>query len=298
MTRAFPFRRPPGDVVTTGPWSRPAADGREPLPEALADWDYGTTLILHRAVTVDGARARTLAGLAENAAVDLSVQWHASSSALRGRAWRCAVPAVDAFQAAIAFDLPGADLGGSLELTTSLVLRTPAAGSSAAAPRRPGSVLWSDRHRVLLQGDNTLFPIATADFHDLPYPTGAGWYLHMDEDLEGAALGSILLLVNERHEVVMRALAAAATPSEADRRVLSVLRTDVLRVLVERALTDEDFTDDIDHPAGSLGSLLTHVLRNTFPAMFTLEALRRERRTSPALFSSRIQETTELLAGP
>ena len=158
----------------------------------------------------------------------------------------------------------------------------------------PGSVLWSDRQRVLLEGDNALFPIATADFHDLPYPTGAGWYLHVDEDLEGAALGSILLLVNERHEVVLRAVEAAGSPTEADRRVLSTLRTDVLRSLVERALTDEDLTEETDYPVGSLGALLTTVVRNAFPA-FSLEALRRERQTSPALFSSRLQETSRLL---
>ncbi|TFV63704.1 hypothetical protein E4P40_27240, partial [Blastococcus sp. CT_GayMR20] len=229
MTRVFPFLRPPGDVVTLGPWSRLTPDGGEPLPDTLLDWDYDTVLSLLRPMTVDGLRARRLTGLAEEAELDLSVQWFATSSALRGRAWRSPLPAVDGFEAAVAFDLPGDDLGGTLELVTSITLRTPGREASAAAPSRPGSVLWSDRHQVLLQGDNTLFPIAPADFHDLPYPTGAGWYLHIDEDLEAAALGSILLLVNERHEVVMRALEAAAFPAEADRRVLSTLRTDVLR---------------------------------------------------------------------
>lgn len=297
MTRAFPFLRPPSDVVTIGPWSRLTPDGSEPLPSTLLDWDYGTTLSLLRLVTVDGLRARRLSGLADEAALDLSVQWFATSSALRGRAWRSALPAVDGFEAAVDFELPGGDLGGTLELVTSITLRRSAPDSSAAAPRRPGSVLWSDLHRVLLQGDNTLFPIALADFHDLPYPTGAAWYLHIDEDLESAALGAILLLVNERHEVVVRALEAASSPTEADRRVLSTLRTDVLRVLVERALTHEDLTDDVDYPGGSLGALLTHVVQNAFPA-FSLEALRRERATAPALFGSRIQDTSDLLVGP
>ncbi|WP_209305357.1 hypothetical protein, partial [Blastococcus sp. CT_GayMR20] len=109
--------------------------------------------------------------------------------------------------------------------------------------------------------------------------------------------GSILLLVNERHEVVMRALEAAAFPAEADRRVLSTLRTDVLRALVEQALVHEDLSDDVDYPAGSLGALLLNVVRNAFPA-FSLDALRRERQTTPALFSSRLQATSNLLAEP
>lgn len=297
MSRAFPFLRPPADTVNVGPWSRLTADGGDPLPETLMDWDYDTTLSLFRPLTIDGARARRAGGLADGSELDLTVQWFASSSALRGRAWRCSVPDVDGFEAAVAFDLPGGDLGGTLELVTSVTLRAAAAGSSAAAAARPGSVLWSDRFRVLLQGDNTLFPIAPADFHDLPYPTGAGWYLHIDEDLEAAALGSLLLLVNERHDVVMQALDTAASPTEADRRVLSTLRSDVLRVMVEHALTHEDLSDEVDYPPGSLGALLLHVVRNAFPS-FSLEAMRRERRTAPALFSSRIQAASNLLVGP
>ncbi|MGY1805030.1 hypothetical protein ACI78T_17245 [Blastococcus sp. SYSU D00922] len=297
MTRAFPFLRPPADVVTRGPWSRLSADGGEPLPDTLLDWDYDTTLSLLRPMTVDGLRARRLSGLADDAELDVSVQWLATSSALRGRAWRSALPAVDAFEPNVAFQLPGGELGGTLELVTSITLRRSSPGSSPAAATRPGSVLWSDEYRVLLQGDNTLFPIAPADFHDLPYPTNAGWYLHIDEDLEAAALGSLLLLVNERHDVVMHALDAAASPTEGDRRVLSTLRSDVLRVLVEQALTHEDLSDDVEYPAGSLGALLTNVVRNAFPA-FSLEALRRERQTAPALFSSRIQAASSLLVGP
>jgi len=295
MSRAFPFLRPPHDVVITGPWSRPAVDGVEPLPPALPDWDYGTVLALRRAVSVDGLRARRLTGLAHDAELDLSVQWYATTSALRGRAWRAPVPCTDGTDITIEFDLLGTDLGGTLELVTTLTLRSTTPDASPAAPTRPGSILWSDRHQVVLQGDNALFPIARADFHDLPYPTGAGWYLHIDHALDAAALGSILLLVNTHHDIVMQALEAAAAPTEADRRVLSTLRTDVLRVLVEYALTHEDFTDDVEYPPGTLGALLTHVLRNAYPPVFTLDALRRERRTSPALFSSRIQDITDLL---
>ena len=296
MNRTFPFLRPPSDVVTGGPWSRQGIDGvTEPLPSTLPDWDYSTVLVLRRTVVVDGLRARRLTGLAHDAELDLSVQWYASTSALRARAWRAPVPCIDASEVTIEFDLPGADLGGALELITSLTLRSTGPARSPAAPARPGSVVWSDRHQIVLQGDNALFPIAPADFHDLPYPTGSGWYLHIDDDLDAAALGSILLLVNTRHDVVMLALEAAAAPTEADRRVLSTLRTDVLRVLVEHALAHEDFAEDGEYRAGTLGALLVHVLRNAYPPMFTLDALRRERRTSPALFGARIQDISGLL---
>ncbi|GJF03420.1 hypothetical protein [Pseudonocardia sp. D17] len=297
MSRAFPFIRPPGDVVVAGPWSRAAADGTEELPRELPEWDYDTVLSVRRPVQVDGLRARQLSGLAEDAELDLTVRWASSSSALRGRAWRAPVPARDGTELDVEFELDGDELGGVLELDTVLTLRRATPGASPAAARRPGSVLWNDRFSILLQGDAVLFPLAIADFHDLPYPTKAGWYLEVGEDLEAAALGSILLLANERREVVVNALAAAGSPTDADRRVLSALRTDVQRALIERALTHEDFADDVEYPTGSLGALLAAVLRTTFPA-FGLEALRRERLSEPALFSSRIQDATDLLAAP
>lgn len=297
MSRAFPFLRPPFDVVTGGPWSRAIADGTEELPAELPDWDYGTTLSLSRPLQVDGLRARRLSGLPDDAEIDLMVRWSASSSALRGRAWRAPVPSRDGVELTIELELGGEELGGVLELGTILALRRAGGHLSPAAPKRPGSALWSDRHRVLLQGEAVLFPLAVADFHDLPYPAKAGWYLEIGEDLEAAALGSILLLANERREVVVNALAAAGSPTEADRRVLSTLRTDVLRTLVERSLANEDFTDEMDYPTGSLGALFAAVLRTTFPA-FGVEALRRERLLEPALFAARVQDATDLLAAP
>src|SRR3954447_16419992 len=109
MSRAFPFLRPPDDVVTPGPWSRLTPDGAEPLPANLQDWDYSTTLSLYRPLSVDGLRLRRLSGLTAEADVDLSVQWFATSSALRGRAWQMPLPAEDSIDLSIDFLLPGDD---------------------------------------------------------------------------------------------------------------------------------------------------------------------------------------------
>lgn len=295
MSRAFPYIRPPADVVVAGPWSRATGSGSGELPNELPDWDYDTVLSLRRPVRVDGLRARLLSGLTEDAEIDLCVRWSSSSSMLRGRAWRTPVPARDGVELTIEFDLEPDELGGNLELATVLTLRRSAPSTSRAVAHRPGSILWSDAYSVLLQGDAALFPLAIADFDHLPYPTNAGWYLEVGDDLEAAAIGSILLLVNERRKVVVDAVAAAGSPTDADRRVLSALRTDVQRTLIERALTSEDFRDDVDYPTGSLGALLRAVLRTTFPDL-SLEALRRERLLEPALFNSRIQHATGFMA--
>lgn len=295
MSRAFPYLQPPADVVTAGAWSRAVSDGTDELPPEMPDWDYDTVLELRRSVRIDGLRARTACGLGVDAELDLAVVWTASSSALRGRVWRVSVPDRDAFEVDVGFKLPGAELGGRLDLETCLTLRSSSGDTSVAAPTRPGSVLWRDRYSVILQGDAVLFPLAVHDFHDLAYPTGAAWHLELGHDLEAAALGSILLLANSRREAVTQALAAAGNPTDADRRVLSTIRSEVLRALVERAVVDEGFDTDVDYPVGSVGALLAAVLRITFPDT-DLEDLRRQRAYEPILFTTRIQAATELLA--
>lgn len=297
MSSAFPYLQPPPDVVTAGTWSRTVVDGADELPSEMPEWDYDTVLELRRPVRIDGLRARRASGLGVDAELDLAVVWTATSSALRGRAWRVSVPNRDDFEVDIAFRLPGAELGGRLDLETCLTLRASSPDASVAAPSRPGSVLWRDRFSVILQGDAVLFPLAVHDFHDLAYPTGAAWHLELGHDLDAAALGSILLLANSRREAVTQALAAAGNPTDADRRVLSTIRSEVLRALVERAVVDEEFDTDVDYPVGSVGALLAAVLRATFPDT-ELQDLRRQRTYEPILFTTRIQAATELLAVP
>jgi hypothetical protein len=295
VSRAYPYRRPPGDVVTIGPWLRLVGDSLDELPPDLPEWDYGTVLHLRRPMRVDGLRAREACGLSPDSSVILTVVWAAASSSLRGQAWQGPVPAVDGAELEIDFELPGGELGGRLDLETSLILRTAGAGSSATAPNRPGSVLWREVQSVMLQGDAVLFPLAIVDFEQVRYPTGAAWHLELSEDLDSQALGSILLLANKRRPVVTTALENAAAPSEADRLVLSTVQTEVIRSLVERAIVDEEFDPANDYAAGTVGALLASVLRATFPDR-DLEALRRERKHEPILFTTRLQNATGLLA--
>lgn len=295
MSRAYPYRRPPADVVTTGPWLSVAPDSVTELPADLPTWDYDTVLHLRRPMRLDGLRARQACGLAADSELTLTVVWSAANSSLRGRAWQVVIPARDALDVEIDFDLPGDELGGRLDLETTLALRSAGRSGSPAAPSRPGSVLWRNVQSVMLQGDAVLFPLSIVDFEHLFYPIGAAWHLELGHDLESQALGSMLLLANKRNPVVTGALEAAANPSDADRRVLSAIQSDVVRTLVERALVDENFDPDFDYPIGSVGALLISVLERTFQGR-NLESLRRERSQEPSLFTTRIQDATHLLA--
>lgn len=298
MSRAYPYRRPPVDVVETGPWLMKVGRTEEELSAELTTWDYDTILRLRRPLRVHGARVRRSCGLPPDVELRLSVVWASSSSGLRGRLWQAPVPMEDDAAMEITGELPGGELGGRLDLQTTITLASVGAGGShSTAPRRSGSILWRDISTTVLQGDAVLFPLAVVDFEPLPYPTGAAWHLELGSDLESQALGSILLLVNQRRTTVTAALESAADPDDTDRAVLSVIRTDIVRSLVEQALVDEEFDPDEPYPTGSVGALLSAVVRHAFPGR-PIDALRRERARSPMLFTTRVQNATELLAGP
>lgn len=295
MSRAHPYRRPSGDVLRATPWALTTREGTTVLPENLPTWDYDTVLSLHRSISIDGARARRESGLGGDSVLALSVRWRSVDSQMRGRAWQRIVPDRDGVDLQAEFELGGSELGGVLELVLTLTLVHPGSDPSAVAPRRPASLLWEDSYSVQLQGGATHFPVAVADFEELPYPSDSSWFLQIGEDLDAAALGSLLLVVNERRRLVMEVLAGTHEPDTAT-AVLSVLRAEVLRGLVEHALTDQDFDDEVDHPRGSVGALLTAVLHDRFPVT-GLEDLRREREQDPGLFSARVQAAAGLF-GP
>lgn len=293
MSAVFPYRRPSDDVVRTTPWTLAGEDTE--LADVLPDWDYDTVLSLRRRLVIDGARARKECGLEEDADLAVSIRWTASGSLLRGRAWQTAVPPTDGAELIVAFDLPGTDLGGTLTLELVLVLVDAGGAISSIAPWRPGSVLWSERRDVRLRGDAAQFPVAVADFELLPYPAEAPWMLEISGGQENAALGSLLLLVNDRRRNLVDVVTGrASTEPGRTAAVLSMLRADVLRGLVERAVVDDDFDTSTEYATGSTGAVLQAVLRQLFHDT-DLETLRREHAQDPAHFTARIQAAAGLL---
>lgn len=62
--RAYPYRRPHPDAVSTSGWTLREDDGAAiPLPSALIDWDYQTNLGLECSIDVDLDEVRETSGL-------------------------------------------------------------------------------------------------------------------------------------------------------------------------------------------------------------------------------------------
>ncbi|MFE6945217.1 hypothetical protein [Streptomyces chartreusis] len=279
--------------MTAEPWQLVLEDGELPLPEALPDWDYKMDLHMRRTVQLDLGRARMQSGLPANAALMLSAVWTATGSNLSGPAQ--SVLLGEAVTSTVEFDfrLRGTDLGGLLLLDTALVLAKRRSDARPSSPRRAGSVLWSDREALRLQGDAPQFPMAVIDFARTSFPDDAAWHLQISGSLESATMGALLLLVNERNAVTSAAFQNAGKPRPVDRIVLSAVYADAARVMVEHALAHEEFVEDADYPDGSLGATLVSLFDQLFPGQLVTD-IRLRQRQSPALFSSDLQAAVKI----
>ncbi|WP_280221341.1 hypothetical protein [Nocardia neocaledoniensis] len=293
--RVLPYKKPSSSVVRASEWLL-SIDGEEiPLPEHLPHWDYQTNLPLRRVVRVDVDRALAESTLAPGTELALAAVWTSTGSKLRGVVSRVVVPAHGEVE--LRADLVGADLGGVLTLDTALVLAQRRRGADRpVAPRRGGSVLWSDRGQIRLQGDAPQFPIAIVDFARTNYPGDAAWHLEIGTNLDVATMGSLLLLVNEHKPVIAEALQRAGNPRLQDKMALSMLYADVARTMVDHALRIDDFTDEATYLDETLGATLQELFGRLFPGR-SITDVRLAAQESPNLFASQLQAAVKIFEG-
>ncbi|MEU1348114.1 hypothetical protein [Streptomyces sp. NPDC005795] len=268
-------------------------DGEIAMPEALPDWDYQMNLHLRRGARIDLDAARRQSGLPADAVLMLSTVWSASGSGLGGPGRHVRLPQAGTIPVEIDIELYGADLGGLLLLDTALVLAERRIAGRPNTPRRAGSVLWSDRQALRLQGDAPQFPMAVVDFARTSFPNQAAWHLQISGGLESATMGALLLIVNESNTVTADAFQNAGKPRPIDRVVLSAVYADAARIMIEYALGHEGFTEESDYPHGSLGATLLSLFDRLFPDQSIID-IRLRQRQSPSLFASDLQAAVKI----
>ncbi|MGC5163018.1 hypothetical protein ACLQ3J_09875 [Rhodococcus sp. DT1] len=254
----------------------------------IPDWDYNTNLSLSRRIHVDVGSLTEEVALPIGTDYAISVVWSASGSSQRAQAYREVINGEGAIEVAVEFVLVGADLGGTVELETSLTLAEDLDNAPDFAPRLGGSLLWVDTKTLRLQGEAPQFPIAVVDFAATDFPEGAGWYLQIGRNLEAAAMGALLLCINEATPGAANAFKNAGNPQMVDAAIVSAVYADVARTMIEYALANPEFDDYLEFPDDSLGAILQSLVQKCFPDS-SLDDLRKQRENSPAWFSSAIQ---------
>ncbi|MGZ3147959.1 hypothetical protein ACVDFE_39455 [Lentzea chajnantorensis] len=250
-------------------------------------------LFLRNEVHVDLDSVHAATGLTPDAKLSLVVVWTATGSGLRGTAKRVPLSGVGAQTVELDIELPGTQLGGLLTLDTQLVLAGHRTSNAVAAPRRGGSVLWTHRRSLRLQGDAPQFPIAVVDFSATHLPAESAWHVQLSGDLNTATMGALLLLINEKKKPVVTAFQNAASPRAIDKVYLSAAYADIARTMVEHALADPDFGLENDYAEDSLGATLQSLLNNFFPNV-SVQHLRQRRDQSPNLFATEVQAAASI----
>ena len=294
--RAYPYRRAADGSVSMTEWSLKGEDGEVvPLPALIPDWDFQRDLSLETVVDVDLDAVRASARLPQEAELALSVIWSSTGSGLRRLADQVPLSGGGTRSAQLSFTVVGRDSGGQLSVDTQLFLAKALDNPDPTGPRRAGSVLWQHRAGVRLQGDASQFPMAVVDFKSAGYPEKAPWYLDIGPNLEAATMGAVVLLVNSSTPIVLNALRRADKASYAERLIQSAVQQDIVRLMIERAVTDEELTDTSRFEPDTLGHTLLGLLGTFLPGT-SLTALRMTRRTDPALFSAKIQHAVGLFS--
>ena len=165
-----------------------------------------------------------------------------------------------------------------------MVLAADGASTDELAPRTAGSVLLvelRDREtKITLEGESARFPTEVISFDELPIAEpDALWYLEYDpSDLEQSPLLALRLYVNSKHPAVERSL---HPDDEIGELVRSTLHWDVARIMIDRALNNDDLIEQWDaFPEESLGQMLQELIQRSWPGE-TAESLRARRLADP-----------------
>jgi hypothetical protein len=254
------------------------------LPQVLSDWDAETLLQLSRVLVVGGG-LRDECGLPSNTDLAAVVTWHSTGSGLRDEALFQALPHRGQFEGRLELELPGAELGGELRLSTRVVLDQDVSARKNFEAHLAGSILWEDVWSVRLEGDEPAFPISMLDFAATNFDVNAEWHLDVYDDPTVAAMGALRLYLNTRFPGVIRAFANASDPDPVERLILGTVKTDVERLLVQSAF---DLEDDVAWEEGSLGYLLVTLTQSVFEGD-PLPSLRARARAYPASFDTELR---------
>jgi len=285
-----PFLVIPEDAVQCDPWMiQMPLQGT--LPAALPEWDSATDLRLERHMRLNIAAIWSACGLAEDDAIAVVAEWSSEGTSLRG----CSAPAVTGYRRQadlqVVVSCSGSEQGQALTLRTRIILH--AAGSlaeSPLAPRRPGSILWSESARVLLEGQGSRFPMETVNFENLPgIPRHAGWHLAWSPlDPHLAISAAARLQINQSNQPVLDAV-TAAQPDDRQQLVRRIVYWDVARRMITGMLDNPEFLGKAGaYEEGTLGAAVTTMISLHLPNE-SVEGLRAVRESNPDLYDTILQ---------
>lgn len=284
---AYPFLRVSEKVLELGEWHYTAGGETEAVPaDGIPGWDYHLDLQLIRTYSIDVEQAVESVGLVRGeASIELLVTCETGPGGLRWIGFRA--PLLEALaKGEIRVDIGSRSLASRIDVRTELVLSGAPIVARALAPSRPGSRLFEERRVIPLEGKLSRFPTQPLDFATgLPGRRipDALWHLQwLPGGLDSQVSAAMTLLVNERH-------GGLATRLNSDPVLQGVLKVDIARGLLRRALAVPEFAEDIDSfEEGTVGRSAAGVFRVAFPDS-GVDEVKRLLEQDPDLFDATVQ---------
>lgn len=293
---AYPFRTLSDAAVRASPW-QVSLDGQpwQDADEYLADWDASSDLRVRRAISVVTELAASDLGIREDELVlALSVKIGTGAGRLprrivrRERVIRPCRSAQHEFELKLASN----ELSSVLDLSTEVSLAELPRVIGALSPARVGDRLWSDRARILLEGEEPRFPIETADLRALlgdSIAAEAPWYLLWSpHDWNRDFHGAVRLYLNENTPAFYERI------ENQDRAAIQCLLGDIMSQICEAFVLEADAADLMsDLEPGSLGAQAATWLRKAWPSK-DLQFLRSMLENRPGLFRAAMLALADL----
>jgi hypothetical protein len=292
MGDGYPYSLASDEAVRAGAWTIDLGAGRGAVPEWLENWDLSQELEVERQIEVATDRVLADTGLDRDAKLALTVTFE---SAFDDGVTRLPLAATGGVQhVGLQASVAGRDLAGTVSLVTSLILAEERRRPKVPAPWRRGSVLWRDVKKVRLHGDASQLPLTEVDFAEAGLDAAAPWFLDLGGDLDLPAMGSILLLLNERFPLVIEAMKDHTSDRPEFGVIRSVVYADVGRLLAEHALAQDDLEQE--WPDDSLGDVLRSLVKSRFNA--SIADLRLMRMRDPVSWNAKAGAALGLLREP
>lgn len=259
----------------------------------LSSWGRGNDILVKAELTtaldsvvedcdlpLDGARLGTL------------LRWNCPTTSIRG--FGKTVPVTDGTSRPTV-TIPGNDVAGAVNIELNVVLlNNPVTDQNSVAPVRPGSMLWSRRLRVQLEGVGSIVNTTSYDFveaHELD--PSAMWRISLESDPEVHVTRAIRVCMNTANKTTKSALdninsgKILTKETQMWQRFLDIdLRTHL--VWAALGLSQETNLAEYERDEESYGQTLHGILRGYFPNDDPVTLLQKAA-TDPGSIAARVQ---------
>lgn len=253
---AYPFRTIPQDMIECSQWSLIDTSDVMPLLTKIEHWDYDTKIKLERSISFNAIKCLKSLGL-DNADTKLKliVIVVTGPTGSRWVGYQKEINYMSNFSNGISFEIDSEKLAGAITLITEITLVDAGTNSEKLSATKPGSRLWTETHKIDIEGISARFPMDILDFEKSLASLGislAPWYLQWNVDhLESNFVGNVVLYLNSKQKGFIEKVQTE------DPVVIQWLRLDLIRQMCSVAIEQDDFKENFHgYQDGSIGGTI------------------------------------------